>query len=498
MTQQSAGGDGNATEQKSEGGEVADEMQNDVSKQQNQGTDGTYTEVKVVTDKAYDYEEIKYACMSVDSINTGENVPAALKDAVAQWNAERKTFTVSEYETAKSNARQDAQDAPEYFYGPYEVYNDVYIKRSDSKVLSAQSTYYGYYGGTHGSIVYTTRNWDAQTGAVISLDAVFPDRNKLIEVLAGKMDEKYPGIMLFAESSREALEEYFEITDDSNVAWTLDYDGVTFYFSHYELAAYSEGVQRIKILYSEIPELFTQSYFTAAPADYIEQFETSMQTETDLDGDGIINNVTVVPFYSYEYDMFNRYQIMVDDTMLQVDAFCYDFKQYLIRQDGKTFLYVERSVDSDGTEIDIYELSDQTILPVSTEYFGIEYFTNPNYFVMRCRVDILGTYFGMMTARIGADGMPAYLENDFKLLEYSITSKVDLTVQTIDAGGNVTGEVVCPAGTVFVFDRTDGVSYMDMKLSDGTRCRITVEGSGTQTVNGMNASDCFDGLIYAS
>ncbi len=476
---------------------VDDTEGNIITDRESISTDGTYLDVKIVTDGAYDYEEVQYARMIVDTVCAGENVPAALKNAVEQWNIQRKTEAAKEFETAKSNARQDYQDMPDGFYGPYEVSDNLYIKRSDSKVLAVQGVYYGYYGGTHGSIVYSTRNWDSQTGEVISLETVIPDRNKLIEVLANRLDVKYPDIMVPSDDSRKAFEEYFAVTAGENIAWTLDYDGVTFYFGHYSLATYADGVQSIKILYSEMPELFTASYFTSAPADYIEQVETSVETETDLDGDNKLNGIAVTAFYSYEYDMIHKYMIDVDGVTLTVDSFCYEINLYLIRRQGKTFLYVEKTVDSDGREIDIYELRSQTIIPVSSEFFYLDFFTNPDCFKMSCRMDVLGTHFGVMTAKIGEDGLPFYLEDDFKLSDNSITSKVELEVQAIDADGKVTGEIVCPAGTVFVFDRTDGVTYVDMKLADGSRCRITVSGEGAQTVNGMSVFDCFDGLQYA-
>ena len=57
-----------------------------------------------------------------------------------------------------------------------------------------------------------------------------------------------------------------------------------------------------------------------------------------------------------------------------------------------------------------------------------------------------------------------------------------------------------PEGENLWFLRTDGHSYVDMRMEDGRECRIDVEDGPEgweRYVNGMPETDCFDGLLYA-
>ena len=59
--------------------------------------------------------------------------------------------------------------------------------------------------------------------------------------------------------------------------------------------------------------------------------------------------------------------------------------------------------------------------------------------------------------------------------------------------------VEIPAGEELILYRTDNSSYVDMKRADGSICRLEVDLSRgwPQKVNGMDAEECFDGMMFA-
>ena len=80
------------------------------------------------------------------------------------------------------------------------------------------------------------------------------------------------------------------------------------------------------------------------------------------------------------------------------------------------------------------------------------------------------------------------------------------TVDTLDAddlmgtwlmvGGEIEGDVwEAIPGNVFYYDRTDGVSYVDVYSESGIRYRIEIDTTGEQTlINGLSVEECFDGV----
>jgi hypothetical protein len=128
-----------------------------------------------------------------------------------------------------------------------------------------------------------------------------------------------------------------------------------------------------------------------------------------------------------------------------------------------------------------------------------EVFTNPDWFLMNTRLDMLGTMRGTKRYHVDPEtGMPGEDQHFFALPEDHppLTTRVPLEVEIVPDFSPET----LPVGTVLHFLRTDGRSYVDMKLEDGRECRITVESEGEGWelyINGIVEWDCFDGLYYA-
>lgn len=130
-------------------------------------------------------------------------------------------------------------------------------------------------------------------------------------------------------------------------------------------------------------------------------------------------------------------------------------------------------------------------------YTGKAVFTDPGAFTLDTRMDILGTHFGFREYGMDeSSGMPLPKQDDYGLNNYGnfITSLIELEVFNLN-----TQEVqVIPVGTDFYVMRTDGETYMDFRLDDGSECRVEVDTSGyPDCINGIPEDECFEGIMYA-
>ena len=120
--------------------------------------------------------------------------------------------------------------------------------------------------------------------------------------------------------------------------------------------------------------------------------------------------------------------------------------------------------------------------------------TDPTGFTMQSKMMTMGLFLGEKEYYVDSEtGLMQSKKASYSVPEstWPITSKVPLTLEAL-----VEEEMVeFPPGSVFYYDRTDGVSYVDMYSESGIRYRIEIDTTGEQTlVNGLSVEECFDGV----
>ena len=60
--------------------------------------------------------------------------------------------------------------------------------------------------------------------------------------------------------SETAIADYFTERVEDGISWTLDYNGVTFYFHPGDVSAESNGIQTATVAFAKHPELFVEKY----------------------------------------------------------------------------------------------------------------------------------------------------------------------------------------------------------------------------------------------
>lgn len=445
----------------------------------------------------FDYEGMMYARGNYGLFVTDELMQGPLKDSLESWNKTQTESMEAEFESVKSCARADYADNPEYFFGAYEISSDLYLKRVDSKVLSVEEDYYFFSGGIHGSSTYGGYTWDVKTGKRLALEDVITDVSRIPALLAEKLSYKYQDITIFADSPQQVFEEYLNPESMLEFTWTLEHDGIVFYFGHYEIGSYADGLQQLKILYAEAPELFQERYLPEDTSNYVTHFNPSDGVDLDVDGDNITENACVICYGTAEGDACDYYSVMFEGNMLDYESYFYSADTYLVKRNGAYYIYVETHHDNDHRNFTVYSLNAGTVEQVTSWEGHLHDFTNTEEFAIRTVADVLGTHTIESICAIGEDGCPIYLEEDYKVGGGSVITKKELEVTLIDEEGNAVGTTTCPVGTELFFDRTDCATYMTFRMEDERRCILSVTPGWPPTVNGFPAEECFEELLYA-
>lgn len=514
---------GDNTEQGSQTGQVSESQNDSVENSQDSSQDNDTVDVQqesqylnVSVGKLHDSEIDQISLMYGNCCLFELDAPEypALEEAVAQYNTETEQNWITSMNDLKSWAREDydAAVAEGYeFYGPYVSEDEMYITRADAKALSAVTTNYWYSGGAHGMSGYSAVNFDTQTGRKLAIEDVIADTNALPNVLATEMLEQYPHLAttvqdMWSMSLEDYLASYLtpEEANDitSEFTWTLGYEGVTFYFGAYEIGSYADGNQVVVLTYNEYPELFNKEYFTSVTQDYVMQilpFWYGEEGFTDINSDGVMDVINVDGDYAAEFEMYSSLNVTVNGNTYRHEAYYYELTSYLVKANGNTYIYVERLGNSDFRTVSVFKITESSVEYVGDVDGGIVDLNNSADFGLTKRFDMLSTFWCIAKCYVGDDGMPVEKAGAYEIMgEGTITSTVEITAELVDENGNLLGESKAfPAGTIYDFERTDGMTYVDMLTNDGSRCRLYTTNQWPPTVNGMDAQNCFEMLGFA-
>lgn len=144
---------------------------------------------------------------------------------------------------------------------------DILVRRADSVVLSVLTDSYADFGEIYGVRVMNGTTYDTQTGQKLELSDVIKDMSSIPVLIEQELnshmwagDFSYDGV----------VSDYFRDTLPDSISWTLDYNGVTFYFGEGDLAKEGFGPQTATISFAQYPELFEEKYMAVADAYIVE------------------------------------------------------------------------------------------------------------------------------------------------------------------------------------------------------------------------------------
>lgn len=401
----------------------------------------------------------------------------------------------------------------EYFSG-FTSNSDLYVQRADDRLFSVRADEDEYTGGVHPNYWTYGINIDPATGEKVELTQVLTDTRELPAILTEKLKEKYQLEEFYSLS--EQLEEY----EPQHFSWTMDYQGITFYFSPYEIASYAAGLLTATIWFEELPELFQPRYTVAPEFGWAKELPVYNEVEADLDPqDGEKDRLTVSTVEE-EYGNLQLYVYRDDEVFVLEEFYGYEAKPMLVCHgmpgQERFFLYVEGVAENDYSNLYVYDLNGDGVTLNGHLYgaglpgmwrddegeFGTWYesvLTDPSAPVLDSIIHSLGTRVGYRT--YSADPMDGTLHPIEQYYEVSgseppIRSSVDLEV-TILPGEE---REIVPAGSEFLLRRIEPDSYAELELEDGRMCRIDFgydEERWEPLINGIPEWECFEDLVYA-
>lgn len=443
---------------------------------------------------------------SLTSLNAdgAANSRAAFEQLSAAAQAEVSRREASAAALAASGLEPDDEAQPfEAFYR----HDDLTLPRADSRAVSILYNMTSFSGGVHGSYFYYSVNLDTASGRRLSLNDVVTDMAQLRSVLEDGLRGENP------EADFTALEDALNayMLDPDSLTWTLDYQGVTFYFSPGELSDYEYGRIIYSVRFDGHDGLFSL-YYTETPYTYAIPFTDGRCLNCDLNRDGRSDSISVELVRSDE--LIEKLNIDVNGRVYTASTPMTDCRMYTVYVGGvRSFLFISAQNLTGYGYISVYRLERTGAALVGMLYEsslyaaaycdgcpGMPLLTAPGRFVLGTRIQYLGTLTGLKSYSLGEDGMPISQDAYYTLYGGApLTLKSQLVTATIDpetGSGNFAAQTLIP-GTKLSFLRSDGAGSVDMFTDDGIYCRLYVSGKpGSQRVNGMDVDAVFSGISY--
>lgn len=449
--------------------------------------------------------EFKYPelCLSEED----ESWYPALAAALDELNKEEVSALDTTFNEYLNDAKEMAAENPEYFM----TFSDercYWVQRSDEAALSAVETLSAYTGGVHGWSGYKSVNLDPLSGKTLMFSDVVNDEEEFRALMKEALDEKYPDMDW--SMGQDHLDN--GSLENGDFVWTVGNNGVTVWFSHYEISSYAAGLQNVTIPFEEHEDLFNPK-FTDARDNYAFGFPIWDTASIDADDDGIMDEVSYYGGYAgEEYFGYNSLNVVMNGETTTFDTWCYDVEGSFVVSDGRTYLYLWSTTDNDYELLDVFDLTSGHAVHVSENGFGRHFasgaseddwltyqFTDPSDFILDVRTDMLSTISASRHYRTSADGSPEPVGEFFEFgWPLTITVKQDFETSFVDENGADLGTGTVPAGTELTLIRTDDENWTDARLSDGRIARIyVIQDTWPRTVDGKAIDDLFDGLLFA-
>lgn len=470
----------------------------------------------------------QYPALQRALVQAAKDETAHAQKSIAELSAEYQELTVdwSEYEGYMTEAVKP------------------HVMRADSRIVSVLCNFQDYHGGAHGYYYSYGLNYDVASGRELKLSDVVSKKEKFIELVRDKFEEKYANDTYMLTNAGEYLsslgdEEY------ASTPWIMDSESITLFFAPYVLGTYADGAQEVSIYFDEAPELFTAKYLDTC-AEYVIPLLPARSYEVNA-GDGKRVAVDVDFDYNDQYGSYTR-EYVIGNARIRPESYSYSSDSYIVVAGGKHYIYTFASAENDYSMLEVVDVAAKSLDESRTENAGLggvnytwdegsDYdtsclrgpaFTDPSDVALSRRLEVLGTTNGYRSCHVGADGYPAANDELYTIItSFAIRAKKDLKLDVVDASGKKTGTKTVPAGT-YLFDmRTDGESFVDLQTIDASalgindenewkyfqiadrstdhidltkpiyRVHIDLSDGWPHHVNGVEEDSLFEGIMYA-
>lgn len=294
--------------------------------------------------------------------------------------------------------------------------SNAQVRRADSVVLSYITDSYADYGFIEDFRSIWGRNYDVQTGKELLLSDVILNMDAIPGIVCKELNshlwagEDYP---------ETVVKEYFMNTPEDGISWSLDYNGVTFYFGYDDFTEMSSVGKTATISFAEYPELFNKKYMNV-PEAYMVRLQLDYSFFTDLDSDGILEEVNCNGLFNETDRFYTQFGIYTDVNgyYQYEELFAYDYQPYYVKtEDGDHYIYLFCEESEIGNHVQgqmmlvVYNVNDGVItrvgdMNIAPAYIPSDMFLlplDPNHMLLD-HYDSGAQDFEVY--KVGKDGMP--------------------------------------------------------------------------------------------
>ena len=417
------------------------------------------------------------------------------------------------------------------------------VRRADETALCMLERYDLYAGGEETTIYYTY-HFDPETGKDLKLEEIVNDVEALPDLIADRMvaqicagtdaaasPEQAAGNSAEKESTEETktpeqirtellgeLHRTLE-AEDEEWLWVLDPQGLTFVFNPHTVDVEREDPLFVTILFKEDTkkEIFREE--VREDSTYALYLPYDAPAFADLTGDGRADSIQVRPLADEtEHYRYRGAEITLNGEHYFDTIYCEKLTPVLVRSAAGYILFLFFQT-GEGGRIRWYSLAQgspvlideiQGMLRVEDDLvldWDIEdtvpdqILTDPDRMEIRSIVWLLSSYYGWNEYAPDREGNLVAKNPYYRISGNRLTLKKDLKVPLVDETTlEPTGRRVrIRKGTELIMKDSDGTTFVDFELPDGRLVRIEVEIGeyGEERVDGEDAYDVFDGMLYA-
>ena len=385
----------------------------------------------------------------------------------------------------------------------------AYVRRADSAAFSVLYSH-DYTRGTYTDYYRSADNFDSATGRRLAVADVVTDPSELPRMINEQLelsnDSGFP-----LEKSSGYYEPYFNDPNCGDFAWTLDYNGITFFFNKGAFGVENAYCYSVFVPFAAYPELFKAEY-TTAPESYAVAFPANQNCAFGINGKNTEVLVKASGYMEWTYTMLF---VSLDEEYYFDDAEMFDVDPILVHANGRDYLYIQMSGMDDSSMIYVLDISnghakDCGKYPYS--WYGwedyvrdgdytaaMEPITDPAAFRLSRRTDLLSTVDGYKVFCVDANGAPVSEDGLYSFDRiFTFTMLTDLDAVLVDENGAELGSVTLHEGTHVDYVATDAEAVGILRIEGGRLAKVTVEHVDYQyCIGGTPIGEIFDGLMYA-
>ncbi len=141
--------------------------------------------------------------------------------------------------------------------------------RVDEKIISLSGNAVEFTGGMHPETTLISYNFNAETGEHLSLGDILTTGDMAQALYLKVMDkleefassQSKSADLIFSEGYLDTVQEHFNLSHDSSESWYFTGEGISFYFSPYEIAPYAVGPIQVELTYKDLTGILKEDFY---------------------------------------------------------------------------------------------------------------------------------------------------------------------------------------------------------------------------------------------